>query len=155
MEGAGKRLQQIDAADRGGREELQELVAVGVGHHDLAGGRHARQQRQADVEAGAADLAGVARADGELAAQRLDRLGIGHRADGAGADDGVGHLGDHGLDAFQRGGGAQRHLQHAHATGDQGARQRHGVLDAVEHDHGDHGAVAGEAECVHGFRLSG
>jgi hypothetical protein len=41
-----------------------------------------------------------------------------------------------GLDALQRHRRAQRHFQHAHATGHQGLRQRHGVLHALQHDDG-------------------
>ncbi len=57
--------------------------------------------------------------------------------DGAGADDGVGHFGRDAADRRQRRVGAQRHFDHADATGDERFGQRHGSVGVIDDDHGD------------------
>eukprot|EP01137_Pigoraptor_chileana_P023795 Opistho-2@90692 len=156
-EGPGQGLQQVDAAHGHGREQLQEGEAGGIGLHHLAGRRHAGQQGQALRLAGTADGIGIAGADAELAAGILGRHHIGHRAQGAGADDGLGHGARHRFHGLQGHGRAQSHFQHTHPTSHQGLGQRHGVFQALDHDDGNDGAMAGQAQGVfdaHRFVLS-
>jgi hypothetical protein len=109
-------LQHLDAARLHGGEELELGKTVFLSHHDFAAGCDAGQQRQVQIAAGLAQLAGVARTDGKPGAGPSSRRGIGRIAHGARTDDGLGQLLGDGLYAGQALRRAQRDLQNPDAA---------------------------------------
>ncbi len=118
-----KEFQHAEAA-RGKRHRLGDRGATG--HH-----RHARAHKRIGERgrrAGAHQIAGAG----------IDRgLDVGGRGHGADADDGLGHLARDGAHRVERGGGAQRDLDHLEPAGNERPGERHCDGDALDGQHRD------------------
>ncbi len=137
----GHALQVGQAADRLGREELQDAAAQLERLFDLRGRRHAGREGKAHLLRGLEHGRVRARCHGE---RRARRMHVGHlrgRQDGTHAGQHLGHLSHHRPKRVHRRRRAQRQLHRLHAARQQRPRQRHGVLGALHRQHGDHAAL--------------
>ncbi len=104
--------------------------------HDVAGIGDAGQEGNAALDRRLAQIFGEAGRDDEFRPgleRRVERLRIDH---GTSTDDRAFDLLHRG-DRFERGGGAQRHLEHLETARDQRLGHRHRIGDIVDDDHRD------------------
>ena len=128
------RLEQRGAAGRHRREKFQGVETEVAGAHRLRSGGHPGQEGQAAFHRGVEQLAGGAGADPETGAGGAGRLEVAGAGDGAGADHHSRHP-RHAADGFERGRGAQRHLEHMEAAGHQRLGERRGRFRIFDHQH--------------------
>ncbi len=115
--------------------------------HDVRGVGRAGQQGGIAVCGRADHAVGEAGADDEAGAG-LGGVAILARVEyGAGPDHGVRDLGGYGGDRLDGDGGPQGDLDGVEASGRQGLGQRNRVLQAVDHQHRDHGRKAHHLGC--------
>src|SRR3989344_426914 len=140
-EGTRERFQGRDApAGRRGKE-FEAVEAEVHPAHDIAGVRGAGQERNAARHRRLAEIVGEPWRHNEFGAG-MDRTGE-HRGveHGARADDrALDRL--HRGQRIERGGGAQRNLEHRQAARDERFRHRHRVFDPVDDDHRNDGGEA-------------